>query len=153
MTTAVERWLEKMNVSPGRDTIDLYLRLVAEEFAELQAAAKDNNYVAMVDACIDLKWVTDGLLLMMDVDIEHAESEVSFSNFTKFCSREVAQQSATRYTNERFVPARVCEVQDEDTVAINTESYYIVRESDNKVLKPLTFVEPDWSWLTPPDYF
>lgn len=149
MNKEVKKWLEMAKVQPSKEMIKLYCSLIDEEYKEIEVAAKDHNYAEIVDGAIDLMWVTIGLLEMMEVDVERAMDEVTASNFSKFTrARKIAELSAERYTNERFVPAYVDELEDD------AGKYYIVRrKSDNKILKPATWTKPDWSWLNPPEHF
>lgn len=149
MNKEVKKWLEMANVKPSDEMIKLYHDLIDEEYTETREAIDDRNYAEIVDGCIDLMWVLTGLLEMMEVDVETAMEEVTISNFSKFTrSKKIAELSAKRYTDDKLVPAYVDELEDDKG------KYYIVRrQSDDKILKPATWVKPDWSWLNPPEHF
>lgn len=104
----------------GIDAINLYYRLVEEEFDEL-AIALDRMRTAggtadttaeVADACIDLMYVTIGLLQSMGLDPQPLWDEVHASNMSKF----VRQEDGT---------------------------YQAIRREDGKILKPATYFKPD----------
>lgn len=148
MSNKVKEWTERMGVKPGGDTAALYIKLIEEEYQELMEAAADGNFQEIVDAAIDLKWVIDGLLLMLQVDIGVAENTVVQSNFSKWCyGEDIAQASVAEYAN-KGVDAYY------EQLDFNSEKYYIIkRNEDNKILKPVTYQKPDWGHLVPPDWF
>lgn len=148
MTKNVQAWLEVAQARPSKQNVELYLDLIREEFTELMDAHADGNLAKMVDGAIDLKWVLDGYLAMLEVNIERAEEEVAKSNFSKFeDDKVIAEGSAQGYNGALGIPAYVQEVEHEEKTL-----YIVRRSSDNKILKPATFVEPDWNWLTPPEW-
>lgn len=144
----VKKWTGIAEVEPGSQNARLYIKLIEEEFQELMEAWKDTNFTEIVDGAIDLKWVLDGLMLMLQVDIEKAEETVATSNFSKFTDDEaIAKGSVKGYMNSG-TPAYY------DRVAHEGKTLYIVRRSsDDKILKPSTYRKPDWSFLIPPKWF
>lgn len=147
MTSKVKEWLEIANVQPSKENTELYMKLIIEEFEELREANMLGDFAGMIDGCIDLKWVIDGLLHCLQVDIDKAEQEVARSNFSKFeDDKAIATGSAIGYTHsgtEAYV----------DEVGHDGETVYLVRRlSDNKILKPATYVAPDWGFLIPPEW-
>lgn len=148
MKEKVKQWMEIARVQPSKEYVDLYMKLIEEEFNELKKAHEDNNYTEMVDACIDLLWVTIGELTSMQVDISRAEEEVTRSNFSKYVRIKASALGAQELYKNKGIETYVDEVEHDG------EKYYIVRRSvDNKILKPASYSPPDWNWLTPPDYF
>lgn len=147
MAHKVKEWLKIANVQPTKENAELYMKLVKEEFEELCEAHVLGDFTGMVDGAIDLKWVIDGLLHCLQVDIDKAEQEVARSNFSKFeDDRAIAAGSAIGYMNsgtEAYV----------DEVEHDGKTVYLVRRlSDNKILKPATYVAPDWGFLIPPEW-
>lgn len=104
----------------GIDAINLYYRLVEEEFDELAIALDRmrttgetaDTTAEIADACIDLMYVTIGLLQSMGLDPQPLWDEVHASNMSKF----VRQEDGT---------------------------YQAIRREDGKILKPATYFKPD----------
>ena len=61
----------------------LYYDLIAEEFAELNAAVLSGDRVEQLDALIDILVVTIGAIHSMGADAEGAWKEVMRTNFAK----------------------------------------------------------------------
>ena len=86
MTTNVFKDQEKFmlacdqSVTGDQAQFDMYIRLIGEEFQELQDADTD---VATLDALIDILVVTIGAIHSMGADGEGAWIEVMRSNFAK----------------------------------------------------------------------
>lgn len=62
---------------------DLYINLIAEEFAELNTAIASGDQVEQLDALIDILVVTVGAIHSAGFDAEGAWREVMRSNFSK----------------------------------------------------------------------
>ena len=65
------------------DQYNLYRELIAEEFAELNAAVAQGDSVEQLDALIDILVVTIGAIHSMGADAEGAWKEVMSTNFNK----------------------------------------------------------------------
>ena len=65
---------------------DLYLRLIEEEYNELDEANMEQDSVEELDACCDLIWVITGYALSRGWDISGAFNEVARSNMSKIDS-------------------------------------------------------------------
>lgn len=61
----------------------LYADLIKEEYLELSSAIKDMNATEIADACIDLIWVTEGLMHSMGIPSQKVWNEVARSNHSK----------------------------------------------------------------------
>lgn len=104
----------------GIEAINLYYRLIEEEFDELtialdrmRTAGETADTVAEVaDACIDLMYVTIGMLHSMNLDPQPLWDEVHASNMSKFMRQDDG-------------------------------SYKAIRREDGKILKPATYFKPD----------
>lgn len=62
---------------------ELRLGLIEEELEELAEALEDDDLVETADACIDILYVTFGLLVEMGVDAQPLFDEVQRSNMSK----------------------------------------------------------------------
>jgi len=62
---------------------DMYLKLIEEEYKELQLAVAANDDVEQLDALIDILVVTIGAIHSMGADAEGAWKEVMKTNFAK----------------------------------------------------------------------
>lgn len=60
------------------------IELIREEFEELKTALAEDDLVEQVDACIDILYVTFGLLVEMGVNAAPVFEEVQASNMSKF---------------------------------------------------------------------
>jgi predicted HAD superfamily Cof-like phosphohydrolase len=65
------------------ENASLYKSLMEEEFKEFIDAHWDKNEVEMLDACMDLIWVTLGFCAMKGYDVDGAWNEVLRSNMRK----------------------------------------------------------------------
>ncbi len=75
-----------MGDTPDMISLELRLlraRLIAEESAEFLTACSNADMEGMVDALVDLLYVTYGAAIVMGVDIEPIFAEVQRSNMTK----------------------------------------------------------------------
>lgn len=81
--------VEKFMVACGqtdyknKNQIDLYVKLIREEYQELVTAYAENDIVEIADACADLKWVIEGLELTMQFPQQKIWDEVARSNLAK----------------------------------------------------------------------
>ena len=73
----------RVNNEINEDQYDLYLNLIKEEVAELQAAVDTCDPVEQLDALIDILVVTIGAIHSMGADAEGAWREVMATNFAK----------------------------------------------------------------------
>lgn len=62
---------------------DLRIKLIKEEFEELIEAIYNDDMVETYDACLDILYVTLGLLVEMGLDAEPGFDEVQRSNMSK----------------------------------------------------------------------
>ena len=65
------------------DSLSMGMRLVREEYDELEHAWDALNQEEMVDAIADLTWVLSGLSARMGIDLDSVWAEVKRSNFDK----------------------------------------------------------------------
>lgn len=70
-------------VSIGPDQVQLRLRLIEEEVAELRAAAETGDLVGIADALADVVYVAYGTAVVHGIDLDAVLEEVHRSNMTK----------------------------------------------------------------------
>ena len=80
---ACDQTVGRVNDEINEDQYDLYLNLIKEEAAELQAAVDACDPVEQLDALIDILVVTIGAIHSAGFDAEGAWKEVMRSNFAK----------------------------------------------------------------------
>lgn len=68
---------------PSVDNYKMYLRLITEEYDELQVAVLDNDRVEQLDALVDILVVTMGAIRAGGFNGEGAWKEVMDTNFAK----------------------------------------------------------------------
>jgi predicted HAD superfamily Cof-like phosphohydrolase len=68
---------------PSKENVELYRKLINEEYGEFVEAYQDKNEVEQLDACMDLIWVTLGFCNMKGYDVQGAWNEVLRSNMRK----------------------------------------------------------------------
>ena len=68
---------------PSPEMYEMYLRLITEEYTELQEAVEANDKVEQLDALIDILVVTMGAIRAAGWDSEGAWREVMRTNFAK----------------------------------------------------------------------
>lgn len=68
---------------PNDEQLKLYLKLVTEEYDELQVAVANKDKIETLDALLDLIVVTVGAIHSLGVDAEGAWKEVMGSNLAK----------------------------------------------------------------------
>ena len=83
---ACDQTVGKVNNEINEDQYDLYLNLIKEEVAELQAAVDQCDPIEQLDALIDILVVTIGAIHSMGADAEGAWKEVLRTNFAKIDS-------------------------------------------------------------------
>jgi len=63
--------------------VDLYMKLVAEEFEELIEGHKNKDVVEVADACGDLIWVILGMCNSLGINMAPVWREIASSNMSK----------------------------------------------------------------------
>ena len=80
---ACDQTVGRVNNEINEDQYDLYLNLIKEEVAELQAAVDACDPVEQLDALVDILVVTIGAIHSAGFDAEGAWKEVMRTNFAK----------------------------------------------------------------------
>ena len=83
---ACDQTVGRVNSEINEDQYDLYLNLIKEEVAELQAAVDACDPVEQLDALVDILVVTIGAIHSAGFDAEGAWKEVMRTNFAKIDS-------------------------------------------------------------------
>jgi NTP pyrophosphatase (non-canonical NTP hydrolase) len=147
-------WLEKIGMKkpdkPCLMTLEqkkMNMMLIDEEVQELMIAlSKNDDIVELCDAYFDVLWVVTQSAMMNGININDIVRAGAASNLSKFCdTHEEAIKTVTAYTDGMhpnkqgvFIETRIEKIND---------SYIIKRIKDNKVLKSISFKEPDFSFI------
>lgn len=132
------------NELAGKDTkcsfTDMYQQsmLVHEEVLEIIDGIRHNNPEEVLDGAIDVLVVTLGLLQKLEelgVDVSKAMQKTAMNNFSKFPSDFVIAQESVVALKEKGVECRA---------EYNADyELYVIKDSNDKVRKPLDFVSND----------
>jgi predicted HAD superfamily Cof-like phosphohydrolase len=76
-------FLNACDQKPSEDNIELYRKLINEEFNEFLEAYQANDEIEQLDACMDMIWVILGFCHMKGYDISGAWDEVVKTNMAK----------------------------------------------------------------------
>ena len=122
----------------------LRLSLINEECKELNDAAKDHDFVEIVDALADILYVVYGMGDCMGVDLDKAFSIVHESNMSKICrTEEEAIDTVEWYKNNQNVYDSPSYKKSE-----HDPRYWIVyNESTGKVLKSIKYTPANFEEL------
>ena len=127
--------------------IENQIKLIEEETKELREGFEVGSTVEILDACIDILYVTYGLLqrLAVSCDIDAAMKQVHTDNFDKFFDGSEYQlaEETKKYQCSKGKNARV-----------SAPSYgvYAVLDENNKVLKPIDFIGTDLTKFVKEEY-
>lgn len=87
MPLDVKMFLNACDQNPSDENIDLYYKLIQEEYDEFIDAVEKGQEVEQLDACMDMIWVILGYCYMKKYDIKGAWEEVANSNLSKIDSK------------------------------------------------------------------
>ena len=90
----VGRWEDrKIHEHMANDLqVDLYMKLIAEEFQELLEGHKNKDVVEVADACGDLIWVILGMCNSLGVNMSPVWQEIASSNMSKAVDGKVIKR-------------------------------------------------------------
>lgn len=121
------------------------MMIAAASFKMVERNREEGDLDELRDACADMRVVMGNLIHFAGIKEKFNEdfNEVMDSNFSKFCStEEQAQESVEAYANGTH-PNKVGEVI--ECYYEKVGDYWIIkRKKDNKVLKSIGFVEPNF---------
>lgn len=145
-TAEVKRWNEVMQNAPEAGDVEGTIAkitrqsaFVVEEAKEIQDGAVANDIIEMLDGHLDTRFVNDQIgvyLESLGVNLKGAWKEVCRSNDSKF-------------STDLDMMARSCAKFAEEGVEVHVvESpipgvYVLKRHSDGKIMKPISFSEPN----------
>ena len=137
--------------SQARDTskegIENQIKLIEEEVKELREGFEAGSTVEILDACIDILYVTYGLLQKIEskCNVDAAMKQVHIDNFKKFFDGSEYQlaEETQKYQCSKGRDARVSE---------SSHGVYAVLDENNKVLKPIDFVSTDLTKFVKDEY-
>ena len=111
----------------------LRISLIEEELTELKEAINANELVEVADALCDIQYVLSGAILEFGMGEKFVEmfNEVHRSNMSKACNDILeAVETQSRYLVNRQTETYIKQVGDK---------YFVLRLSDNKVLKSVAY--------------
>jgi predicted HAD superfamily Cof-like phosphohydrolase len=82
----VSRFIDACDQKSSDENVNLYLKLIKEEYSEFLEAIENKDDVEQLDACMDMIWVILGYCYMKEYDVDGAWREVSHSNLAKIDS-------------------------------------------------------------------
>lgn len=96
------------NLFDDENLVNLRMKLIEEEWKELQEAVRNKDHVEVLDAITDSIYVLVGMCISCGFDIDKAFDLVHQSNMSKLCdTEEQAHESVAWYNETRpeFQPA------------------------------------------------
>ena len=123
-------------------------KLIQEEVRELQEGLEDNDPVEILDGALDVLVVTVGLLQQLQdsgVNVEQAAIETGMNNLSKFTMNETLANSTQEHYDLNFPELNVKRFQH----SCNFGKYYVFKDKNNKVRKPVGFTPNDLSSFIP----
>lgn len=120
------------------------IKLIEEETTELCEARDANDYVEILDACVDILYVTIGLMQKLEnkgVDVKGAMHRVCKDNHLKFPVSVENAMATLEYYHKQDVEVEV-HYNDEYNV-------FIVKDENNKVRKPVFFTRTTLAEFVP----
>lgn len=121
---------------PSLSEQNLASKLIQEELDELKEAMKNNDMIEIADACGDLLFVVMQAINIHGLDASKLIEIVYNSNMSKLANTEdEAQDSIINYIRHKGVNAHYEKLGDK---------FAIKRTVDKKLLKAISFKEPEW---------
>lgn len=123
---------------------------IVEEVEELRTAINRDvqDLKEIADSVGDILWVALRFCMIHGIDVNYVITRIYESNMSKFChSKEEAEATVTAYA-EGTHPDKMGVKIEAHYITMDNDRYFVVkRTSDNKVLKSINYVEPDFSEL------
>jgi len=147
-------WLEKIGMKkPDRPCFmtpeqkKMNMMLIDEEVQELMIAlSKNNDIVELADAYFDVLWVVTQSAMMNGLNINDIVRAGAMSNLSKFCNTEEEALNTVKAYLEGTHPNKLGQFIETHVEEIGN-SFVIKRTKDGKVLKSISFKEPDFSFI------
>jgi len=83
MNKDVNTFIDACEQIPSIENVELYKKLIEEEYKEFLEAIELNDEVEQLDACMDMIWVILGYCRMKGYKVDPAWAEVARSNLAK----------------------------------------------------------------------
>lgn len=135
----------KHNLVKWKD-IEFQYKLIAEETKEIKDGLDENNVKEVLDGAIDVMVVTLGLLQKLEymgIDVNKAMKDTAANNLTKFVTHELDAIRTAQYYEQEGVAV---------FVEYNKEGdCFVIKNWNDKIMKPLGFVSNDLSNCIPAD--
>lgn len=131
---------------PPDEEADLRVKLIEEEFNELQTALDQKDIIEVADGLADLLYVIYGTAITCGINLDPIFQEVHRSNMSKFWSSTEVANHFKKDAQELF------QLTDISLVVKNSEGWtaqkltktrWVVKDSGGKVIKSPTFSSPD----------
>lgn len=124
---------------------NLRIKLIEEELDELKEAIHNNDYIEVLDAIVDILYVTYGAGAAYGFDINKAFDLVHESNLSKMCfSEDEAEKTLYKYKSDESLsktyPSPVIKQLDET-------HWIVIESSTGKALKSINYHPVDLSSL------
>lgn len=113
-----------------RDTRELRLNLLDEEYCEYRRAAQSNDLVEIADALADMIYIIAGTALIYGIPLEEVWDAVQVSNISKAGSCEFCEGYGVDEDNQ---PCDTC----------GGNGFRVIRRMDGKILKPEGWQPPN----------
>lgn len=151
-TPEVKRWNEIMQNAPIKgdvegtiDRIERQSKFLIEEATEVQDGAILRDVQEMLDGFLDTRFVNDQIGVYLDslgVDLDAAWAEVCRSNNSKFSSDLGMLEASVQEFSRNGQAVSIVESPEKGV-------FVLKRDSDGKIMKPLTFSEPNLRQFIP----
>jgi len=147
-------WLEKIGIKkPDKPYLmtpeqkKMNMMLIDEEVQELMIAlSKNDDIVELCNAYFDVLWVVTQSAMMNGININDIVRAGAASNLSKFCdTHEEAIHTVRVYMNGTHPNKQGVFI--ETCVEEVNGSYIIKRTKDGKVMKSISFKEPDFNFI------
>lgn len=126
--------------------IEFQYKLIEEETKEIKDGLDENNVKEVLDGAIDVMVVTLGLLQKLEymgVDVNKAMRDTAANNLTKFVTHELDAIRTAQHYEQEGIPV---------SVEYNKEGdCFVIKNWNDKIMKPLGFVSNDLSNCIPTD--
>lgn len=131
---------------PPDEEVQLRIKLIDEEFEELQTAFVEKNVKGVADAIADLLYVIYGTACACGIDAQKVVDEVHNSNMSKLWTNSEIATLLNRDAQEIYQYASDVPLKSEDEtlIAKKVSRYqWIVKNKDGKVVKGPSYQEPN----------
>lgn len=120
----------------GLEALKQQSELILEEAKETLQAAEENRLEGVLDGCMDVLVTAFGLkqqLEAMGVDTSKAMRLVAQNNLSKFTKSPATAEMTVQYYKNQGIDTSIA------AVTYNGETYFIIKDKNQKVRKPVTF--------------